>query len=73
MGLGGRLAITFAALVAGTAIVIGGIGYVSAGRQITDEIDGFLRERSAEIVEGRRPSPRDGSKPPRWRSTSGRS
>lgn len=61
MGLGGRLAITFAALVAGTAIVIGGIGYVSAGRQITDEIDGFLRERSAEIVEGRRPSPRDGS------------
>jgi two-component system sensor histidine kinase MprB len=61
MGLGGRLAVTFAALVAGTAIVIGGISYVSAGRQVTGEIDGFLRQRSAEIAEGQRPPPRDGS------------
>jgi two-component system sensor histidine kinase MprB len=60
MGLGGRMAVAFGALVAGTAIVIGGVGYISAGRQVTDEIDSFLRERSAEIVDGQRTPPRDG-------------
>jgi two-component system sensor histidine kinase MprB len=61
VGLGGRLAVTFSALVAATAIVIGGVGYVSAGRQVTDEIDGFLRDRAQEIADGQRPPPRDGS------------
>ncbi len=61
MGLGGRLAVTFSALVAATAIVIGGVGYVSVGRQVTDEIDSFLRDRAEEIADGQRPPPRSGS------------
>ena len=61
MGLGGRLAVAFAALVALTALLVGGASYVSAGRQVTDEIDRFLRERGDEIAEGQRSSPRERS------------
>ena len=58
MGLGGRLAVAFAALVALTALVVGGASYVSTDREVTDEIDRFLRERGDEIVEGQRSGPR---------------
>jgi two-component system sensor histidine kinase MprB len=54
------MAVAFSVLVAATAIVIGGIAYVSAGQQVADEIDGFLANRANEIAEGQRPAPRNG-------------
>jgi two-component system sensor histidine kinase MprB len=58
MGLGGRLAVAFAVLVALTALVVGVLGLASTRRQVTEEIDDFLRTRSAEITSGERPKPR---------------
>ncbi len=57
MGLGGKLAIAFAALVAATGLLIGAASYLTTGRQVGDEVDGFLRERASELVDGARPSP----------------
>lgn len=57
MGLGGRLALAFGGLVALTALLVGAASFVSTGRQVTGEIDQFLRERGDEIAEGQRPKP----------------
>ncbi len=57
MGLGGKLAIAFAVLVAATGLLIGGASYLTTGRQVSDEVDDFLRERANELVDGDRQSP----------------
>lgn len=57
MGLGGKLAIAFAALVAATGLLIGAASDLTTGRQVGDEVDGFLRERASELVDGARPGP----------------
>ncbi|MGI9623916.1 MAG: ATP-binding protein [Acidimicrobiales bacterium] len=51
------MAISFAALVAATAVLIGGASYVTTDRQVTEEIDDFLRERADEIADGERRGP----------------
>lgn len=57
MGLGARLAISFTVLVALTAVLIGGASVFTTGRQVTSEIDDFLRDRADEIVDGTRDKP----------------
>ena len=59
MGLGARLATGFAVVGVATALVVGGASYITAGRQVTAEIDQFLEQRAAEIADGRRDEPRD--------------
>lgn len=57
MGLGARLALVFAGVAATTALLVGGASYVSTDRQVTAEIDDFLRMRANEITEGQRDQP----------------
>ncbi len=52
-----RLAIAFALLVALTAVVFGAAGYVSTERQVTGQVDNFLRERAEELAGGQRGRP----------------
>ncbi len=59
MGLGARLAALFAAVAAGTALLVGGATYVTTERQVGNEIDQFLRQRATEIADGQRDQPRD--------------
>ena len=59
MGLGGRLAVAFAVLAAVTAVVVGLAAYAAAERQVTEEIDRFLRQRASEITSGERERPPD--------------
>lgn len=54
MGLGGRLALVFAAVAAGTAILVGAASYITTDRQVIEEVDAFLRERASEITDGDR-------------------
>ena len=61
MSLGGRLALVFAGLVTLTAALVGGASYLTTERQVIGEIDDFLHQRSAEIVSGRRETPRQGN------------
>ncbi len=46
MGLGARLAIVFAGVAAATALLVGGASYVTTDRQVTAEVDRFLKETS---------------------------
>lgn len=57
MGLGGRLALIFIALVAVTAVAIGAASVVTTDRQVTAEVDQFLRGRADEIADGQRSQP----------------
>ena len=59
MGLGARLAILLAGVAAATALIVGGASYVTTDRQVTAEVDQFLRERAREITDGQREQPRD--------------
>ncbi|MGI9578231.1 MAG: HAMP domain-containing sensor histidine kinase [Microthrixaceae bacterium] len=59
MGLGARLALLLATVAAATALIVGAASYVTTDRQVTAEVDDFLRERSREIVDGQREQPRD--------------
>jgi two-component system sensor histidine kinase MprB len=59
MGLGGRLAVAFAVLAAVTAMVVGLAAYVTTERQVTEEIDHFLRQRANELTSGERERPPD--------------
>lgn len=59
MSLGARLAIVFAAVAAATAVLVGGLSYVTTDRQATAEIDDFLRRRAAELTDGLRDQPSD--------------
>jgi len=54
IGLGARLALSFALLAAVTALVTAGIVSYSSSRQINADIDEFLLARSLDIAEGRR-------------------
>lgn len=58
MGLGARLALVFACVVAATAFLIGGASYLTTDRQVTEEVDRFLNNRAKEIVAGQRQPPR---------------
>ncbi|MEL6982396.1 MAG: hypothetical protein AAFO29_08230, partial [Actinomycetota bacterium] len=58
MGLGARLALLFAAVAAGTALLVGGVSYLTTDRQASAEIDTFLRERANEFNSGERDQPR---------------
>jgi len=60
MGLGGRLALTFAGLLAVTALVIGAASYVTTNRELGDDVDRFLEDRAREIADGQRDGPRSG-------------
>ncbi len=57
MGLGARLALVFAGVAAGTALLVGAASYVTTDRQVTTEIDQFLEERAEEIAGGQRAQP----------------
>ena len=57
MSLGARLALVFAAVAAITALTVGGAAFISTDRQVSSEIDRFLRERATEIAEGQRIRP----------------
>lgn len=57
MRLGGRLAATFAALVAATALLIGAVSVLTTQRQVNAEVDQFLEQRSSQIARGQRPRP----------------
>lgn len=57
MGLGGRLALGFAALAAAIAVLVGGASVVTAQGQVTGEVDRFLRDRAHEIAQGQRAQP----------------
>ena len=59
MGLGARLATGFAVVGVATALVVGGASYITTDRQVTAEIDQFLKQRANEITEGSRDEPRD--------------
>ena len=59
MGLGARLATGFAVVGVATALVVGGASYITTDRQVTAEIDQFLKQRVKEITEGSRDEPRD--------------
>ncbi len=59
MGLGARLAMVFAGVAAATALTVGGASYVTTDRQVTAEIDQFLRQRADEITGGQRDQPGD--------------
>lgn len=61
MGLGLRLAVWFASIVALTAIGIGIASFVTTGRQFNKDVDDFLIERAEEILGGNRPRP-DGNR-----------
>lgn len=54
LGLGARLAIAFALLAAVTALVTAGVASASTNRRVKNDVDQFLRERAADIAEGRR-------------------
>lgn len=57
LGLGARLAIAFALLAAVTALLTAGVASASTNRRVKDDVDQFLRDRAADIVEGRRRGP----------------
>lgn len=57
MGLGARLALIFAAVAAATALLVGGASYITTDRQVSVDIDNFLRERASEISDGQRLRP----------------
>ncbi len=59
MGLGARLATVFAAVAAATALLVGGASYITADRQVTAEVDDFLRDRAGEITNGDREQPKN--------------
>ena len=59
MGLGARLAMGFAVVGVATALVVGGASYIATDRQVTAEIDQFLRQRVNDIADGRRDEPGD--------------
>ncbi|MFW2381410.1 MAG: ATP-binding protein [Acidimicrobiales bacterium] len=59
MGLGARLALVFAGVAAATALIVGSASYVTTDRQVTSEVDQFLKQRVNEITEGEREQPRD--------------
>ena len=52
-----RLALAFALVVGLTGVVFSAAGYVSTERQITGQIDDFLRDRSRDIADGLRGRP----------------
>ncbi|MGI9602694.1 MAG: HAMP domain-containing sensor histidine kinase [Acidimicrobiales bacterium] len=49
----------FAVVGVATALVVGGASYVTTDRQVTAEIDQFLKQRADEISDGRRDEPSD--------------
>ena len=57
MGLGARLAILLAGVAAATALLVGAASYVTADRQVTTEVDQFLKGRAREITDGQRQQP----------------
>ena len=59
MGLGARLAMVFAMIAASTALLVGGVTYVTTDLQVVSQVDRFLEERADEISGGQRPQPRD--------------
>ncbi len=59
MGLGARLAFVFAGVAAATALLVGGASYVATDRQVTSDVDEFLKDRADEITDGQRDQPRD--------------
>ncbi len=59
MGLGARLALLFAAVAAATAFLVGGASYVTTDRQVTAEVDQFLKERFTDLTNGDRQQPSD--------------
>ncbi len=71
MGLGARLALVFAAVVAATALLVGGASYLTTDRQVSADVDDFLRERSREISEGRRGRPQARDRGDRGRGSQG--
>ena len=60
MSLGARLALAFVGLVAVTALVIAAIGFASAEAGVADQVDRFLEDRAAEVVEETRDRPQRG-------------
>lgn len=59
MGFGARLALVFASVAGATALLVGGVAYLTTDRQVLAEVDNFLEERAEEIVGGTREEPRD--------------
>ncbi len=59
LGLAARLALLFALLVAVTAFVSSGASAFSTNRQISGDVDRFLRNRVEEITSGERLDPRN--------------
>ena len=57
MGLGIRLALLLAIVAAATATIVGAASYATTQRQVAAEVDDFLRERAAEIIDGQREQP----------------
>ncbi|MCB1028045.1 MAG: HAMP domain-containing histidine kinase, partial [Microthrixaceae bacterium] len=57
LGLGGRLSLAFAALVAVTALSVGAGSSLATDRQVSAELDRSLTQRAAEIADGRRSPP----------------
>ncbi|MDH3293365.1 MAG: HAMP domain-containing protein, partial [Acidimicrobiia bacterium] len=52
-----RLAAAFAVVVALTGMVFGAAGYVTTERQVTAQVDNFLRQRAGDIADGQRGRP----------------
>ena len=56
-GLSARLALIFAAVVFGTALLVTLASVLTTSDQVHDDIDRFLRQRAAEILAGQRAGP----------------
>ncbi len=54
MSLGVRFALVVATVAALTAVAVGGASYLTTNRQVTAEVDTFLKQRVGDIDEGRR-------------------
>lgn len=52
-----RMALAFALVVGLTALTFGVAGFVTAEREVTGQVDDFLRDRADDIVRGQRPRP----------------
>ncbi len=57
LGISGRLALVFGVLVAVVALVVGSISIISAGSEINNDVDRFLKSRADDISSGIRQRP----------------